>query len=162
MVTNRRLRVASIDAVERPAADFGGRQRRLQRRPEKGKVDALVRPGMALHCRANGRRRHFEQHARHRDRERRRIERNRRARPGWPQHVSDESSGREQGRDQERERQQQKAGGFAARFLRESGLGRHDFPAKFPACQLARIKLQYRTSGAGKCGRLPPAALTFP
>ena len=86
----------------------GAAVRRLQRRPQEGEIDALMRAGLALHRHADRGRRHVEGDARDRDRQRGRIRPERRARPARPEHMQDEAGGGgdRHADDEQRQRQQ--------------------------------------------------------
>ena len=96
----RQRRAAGCDGDEQALVRTGRRRaelrrerhlRRRQRRPKIGEVDALLRAGVALHGHADRRRLDVECGAGDHDRQRRRVDADRRFRPARPQHIGDES-----------------------------------------------------------------------
>src|SRR5262249_45962321 len=124
---------------------------RLERRPKKSKIDALLRARPALHRHPNGSRREVEGHTRDHDRQRRGIESRRR--PARPQHVADIDERQDRDRREYAERQQkltallapttaQMPGALLADVNR--GHGRRSGPCESVAAdQSAIIRLRY-------------------
>ena len=108
--------------------------RRLERGPQEGEVETLLRAGAALHRHADGGRRHVEGDACDRDRQRRRVGADRRSRPPRPQHIDHIDEGHRCDRQRT-----QGAAARAADGSRAGGEGSAGFAFRRPAQQSWRF-----------------------
>ena len=119
---------------------FGVSLGRRERRPQEGKIDAIVRPRMSLHCGADRPRRNIEEHACDRDRNRWRVKRDGRGGPTRPQHVGNERQAGECKSGQEPERQSEHAARAPTGRVSRNDVRRHAI-----SVPQSRISGQYAT-----------------